>query len=85
MKLFDSSDPWSSVIILLTFVLFGFALFVHGFTHNLLLESGVFLVSLKLILMARKNTENARRLERHMEKLEEMLTRQEEIRNSEDR
>jgi Flp pilus assembly protein TadB len=85
MKMFDSSDPWSSVIILLTFALFGLALFAHGFTHNLLLEAAIFLVSLKLILMARKNTENTRRFERHMEKLEELLTQREERRDLEQR
>jgi hypothetical protein len=48
-------------------------LFVKGFTHDLLLEAGVFLVSLKLILMARKNAENEQRIERHLTKLEELL------------
>jgi hypothetical protein len=37
-------------------VLFIASVFVTGFTHDLLLESGVFLVSVKLILMAQKNT-----------------------------
>jgi len=33
-------------------VLFALALFSEGFTHDLLLESGVFLVSVKLIMLA---------------------------------
>jgi hypothetical protein len=49
-------DPWSVVVIALTLVLFIASVFVTGFTHDLLLESGVFLVSVKLILMAQKNT-----------------------------
>jgi hypothetical protein len=47
-------DPWSLVVIILTFVLFIMALFVKGMTHDLLLEAGVFLVSVKLILMSHK-------------------------------
>jgi hypothetical protein len=49
-------DIGSSVVIAITFVLFVWALFIKGFTHDLLLEAGVFLVSLKLILMAYKNS-----------------------------
>ena len=49
-------DPWSVVVIALTLVLFIASVFVTGFSHDLLLESGVFLVSVKLILMAQKNT-----------------------------
>jgi hypothetical protein len=47
-------DPASFVIILLTLVLFMAALVVKGLGHDLLLEAGVFLVSVKLILMAYK-------------------------------
>ena len=43
------------MIILITFLLFALALFTKGFTHDLLLETGVFLVSVKLILMAYSN------------------------------
>jgi len=48
-------DPWSAVVIALTVVLFFVSIVVKGFTHELLLETGVFLVSVKLILMAQKN------------------------------
>jgi len=47
-------DPWSAVVIALTLVLFVVSIFVKGFTHELLLEAGVFLVSIKLILMAQR-------------------------------
>lgn len=82
MKRVHSTDPWSSIVILLTFALFGFALFTHGFTHNLLLEAAIFLVSLKLILMGRQNTENTNRLERRMD---ELLKKMEEKRDLEAR
>lgn len=49
-------DAGSLLVILITFVLFVAALFFTGFTHDLLLEAGVFLVSVKLILMSYKNT-----------------------------
>lgn len=49
-------DPGSLLVILITLVLFVVALFVKGLTHDLLLESGVFLVSVKLIIMGYKNS-----------------------------
>ena len=49
-------DMGSLVIIAITFVLFVIALFAKGFTQELLLEAGVFLVSVKLILMAYNNS-----------------------------
>jgi len=52
MKHFDN---WSVLVMALTLLLFVLALFVAGFTHDLLLETGVFLVSVKLILMSYKN------------------------------
>ena len=48
-------DPGSLIVIVLTLVLFVAALYFTGFTHDLLLEAGVFLVSVKLILMSYKN------------------------------
>jgi predicted neutral ceramidase superfamily lipid hydrolase len=48
-------DVASLLIIFVTLVLFIAALYFTGFTHDLLLEAGVFLVSVKLILMSYKN------------------------------
>ncbi len=48
-------DPTSIIVILVTLVLFIAALFYKGFTHDLLLEAGVFLVSVKLILLSYRN------------------------------
>jgi hypothetical protein len=73
MKVLKSSDPWSIIIIVLTVGLFVLALFLKGFTHDLLLESGVFLVSAKLILMAKSNAETERRLEQHLNQIKELL------------
>jgi hypothetical protein len=48
-------DLNSLTIIFITFFLFFIALFVKGFTHDILLEAGVLLVSIKLIMMAYKH------------------------------
>jgi hypothetical protein len=48
-------DNWSVIVMGVTLILFVVALFITGFTHDLLLETGVFLVSVKLILMSYKN------------------------------
>ncbi len=42
-------DSWSWVVIAITLVLFLVALFLKGLSHDLLLEAGVFLISVKLI------------------------------------
>jgi hypothetical protein len=56
MKTRNHFDLWALVVIVLTLGLFLIALFVKGLTHDLLLEAGVFLVSVKLILMGYKNS-----------------------------
>jgi len=60
----------SLVVITLTFVLFVAALFVEGWTKVLFLGIGVFLVSVKLIIMTLKN---ARAVERIEKKLDQIL------------
>ena len=47
-------DLVSTLTMALTIFLFIIAIFEKGFTHELLLEAGVFLVSLKLILSSAK-------------------------------
>jgi hypothetical protein len=49
-------DPWTIGVIVVTLVLFVVSLLVTGFTHDLLLEAGVFLVSVKLIVGAYKSS-----------------------------
>jgi hypothetical protein len=49
-------DALSGLVIAITFLLFSLALFFKGFTHDLLLEAGVFLVSVKLIIAAHKHS-----------------------------
>ena len=66
-------DRWSVLVILATLVLFLLALSVKGFTHDVLLEAGVFLVSVKLILMALKNAVFAERIEQRLCRIEHLL------------
>ena len=48
-------DLGSLVVIAVTFILFVSAVFTRGLTHDILLEAAIFLVSVKLIIMAYKN------------------------------
>ena len=68
-----SSDPWSAIVIVLTAGLFALALLVKGFTHDLFIEAGILLVSIKLILMAQKNARTEESLERRLTRIEELL------------
>lgn len=47
-------DRASGIVIGMTFVLFAASLLVKGLTHDIFLEGGVLLVSIKLILTTRR-------------------------------
>ena len=66
-------DIGSIVVIAITFVLFAMALFFTGFTHDLLLEAGVFLVSVKLIMMAYKASVSSKDTHRELEEIKKLL------------
>jgi hypothetical protein len=68
-------DTGSQVVIALTAVFFIVALFLTGLKHDLLLEVGVFLVSIKLIMMAYKNSVSAKQLNEQIARVEETLRR----------
>ena len=70
MKHFDTA---SIIVIVITFVLFTMALFFTGFTHDLLLEAGVFLVSVKLIIMAYKASVSSIEIQRELEEIKDLL------------
>lgn len=70
MKHFDLS---SIVVIAITFVLFVMALFFTGFTHDVLLEAGVFLVSVKLIIMAYNASVISEDIHRELEEIKTIL------------
>lgn len=62
-------DLASIIILLITLLLFIAALFVKGFTHDLLLEAGVFLVSVKVIMMAYKISVHANEIIREIREI----------------
>jgi len=73
----ENVDNGSLVIIVVTFVLFAVALVTKGFTHDLLLESGVFLVSVKLILMTRSNSMSSHAIRDELHVIRAILAKKE--------
>ena len=71
-------DINSLVVIVITFILFIIALFTKGLTHDLLLEAGVFLVSVKLILMAYKNSVANKEIKKDLDAIKTMLEKSED-------
>lgn len=68
-------DLASLLTILVTFALFVAALFFSGFTHDLLLEAGIFLVSVKLIIMSYKQSVASEAHLRELRAIRSMLER----------
>jgi hypothetical protein len=60
--------------VILTAVLFTVALFEKGLTHDMLLEAGVFLISVKLVLGAQKSEKAIRAIRAQLDSIEEKLT-----------
>ncbi len=79
MSVRQHDDLGSQLIILITLILFLAALFLKGPGHDILLEAGVFLVSVKLIIMAYKNSVATAELEGRFERLHAVLTRMERL------
>jgi len=76
-------DIGTRLVIVITFVLFVAALYIKGFGHGLLLEAGVFLVSVKLMLMAYKNSVVAKEVSERLDRMEAALVRMERTLESE--
>jgi hypothetical protein len=68
-------DVASLVVIAITFLLFAIAVVEKGLTHDLLLEAGVFLVSVKLILMSAKMTRATDETRRRLDALQASIDR----------
>ena len=66
-------DAASYAVAAVTLVLFIAALFEKGFTHELSLEAGVFLVSVKLMMLAYKSRKSSERVEARLDELAEAL------------
>ena len=68
-------DVASLTVIFVTFILFIVALFTKGFTHDLLLEVGIFLISVKLIMMAYKSSVGVKSIENELKEIKGLLKR----------
>jgi hypothetical protein len=61
---------------IVTLLLFIGSLVTKGFTHDLLLEAGVFLVSVKLMIMAYKNRATADAIQNQLQDIKVMIDKQ---------
>jgi len=68
-------DAHSTIVAVVTLILFLAALFVKGLTHDLFLEAGVFLVSAKILMMMHANHASAIRLESKLDRILSTLER----------
>jgi hypothetical protein len=68
-------DLGSFIVALITLVLFIAALFTKGLSHDLFLEAGVFLVSVKIIVMAYRNSLALSNLDAKLDTILAMLVR----------
>ena len=66
-------DTGTLIVIAITFVLFTIALFTKGFTHDLFLEAGIFLISVKLIIMGYKNSVINNKLLKKLDEIKKSL------------
>ena len=66
-------DIGTVIVILITALLFTVALFVTGFTHGLLLEAGVLLVSIKLVMMAYRNSINYEDVKKELNEIKKLI------------
>ena len=62
------------VVVVITFLLFIVALFVKGLTHNILLEAGVLLVSIKIIMMNYKNIQSNKSILKELDNIKETMS-----------
>ena len=79
MRNIHRKDPWTLVVMMVTLLLFIGALITKGLTHDLLLEAGVFLVSVKLMIMAYKNRVTADAIQNQLQEIKVMIEKQAKI------
>ncbi|OGW97114.1 MAG: hypothetical protein A2Y04_02515 [Omnitrophica WOR_2 bacterium GWC2_45_7] len=68
-------DGESLVVMAITLGLFVTALFVKGFTHDLLLEAGIFLISVKIIMAGYRNHRDMSEIKARLDELKKMMER----------
>ena len=73
LKLRERLDMGSLVIIFITFTLFVVSLFQKGLSHEILIDTGIFLVSVKLIVMSFKNNLYMKDLNQQLEEIKKLI------------
>ena len=68
-SLWKNLGAGSLAVITVTLILFVTALFSKGFTHDLLLEAAIFLVSVKLIIMTYRNSQGVEAIEKKLDRV----------------
>ena len=63
----------SMAVIVITFTLFVVSLFQKGLTHEILVDTGIFLVSVKLIVMSFKNNLYMKDLNQQLEEIRKLI------------
>ena len=61
------------IIIVITVGLFGAALFTKGLTHDIFLESGVLLISIKIILLSYRNNTIVKNIQKRLDDMNSLL------------
>jgi hypothetical protein len=82
MRNIHKKDPWTLVVMVVTLLLFIGSLITKGLTHDLLLEAGVFLISVKLIIMAYKNSVTADAIQNQLQEIKVMIEKQAKMQSS---
>ena len=73
LKLRERLDMGSMAVIVITFTLFVVSLFQKGLTHEILVDTGIFLVSVKLIVMSFKNNLYMKDLNQQLEEIKRLI------------
>ena len=73
LKLRERLDMGSMAVIVITFTLFVVSLFQKGLTHEILVDTGIFLVSVKLIVMSFKNNLYMKDLNQQLEEIRKLI------------
>lgn len=61
------------IVIVITFIFFLMAVMTKDLTHDLFLEAGVFLVSVKLIIITYKNSVTSKKLLKGLDEIKKKL------------
>ena len=74
-------DTVSIITIFITLILFLAALYFTGLTHDILLEAGVFLVSVKLIIMSFQNKQSSDNTLKEIKEIHKVLQKISDIKD----